>query len=104
METNLDFKKLIPTVLTEFGRTTDNIVVINYIHLNMCLYFLKNHIYYQYNLLTCISCVDTLNLNYRFSLSYELLSIAFNSRIRVKVFIDEFNGIESSTKTFINAN
>lgn len=68
------------------------------------LTFLKNHINYQYNLLTCISGIDILHNQYRFGIVYELLSITFNSRIKVKIFVNEITSVESSVSVFRNAN
>lgn len=68
------------------------------------LLVLKNHINFNYKLLSCLSGSDLLKQKFRFVLSYELLSLVFNSRLRIKVFTDEFNYVESSVKVFINAN
>jgi NADH dehydrogenase (ubiquinone) Fe-S protein 3 len=65
---------------------------------------LKKHIGLQYNLLSCISGVDLLNKNYRFLISYELLSITYSSRLRVKLFINEYSYIPSLFLFFINSN
>jgi NADH:ubiquinone oxidoreductase subunit C len=55
-------------------------------------------------LLTCISGVDFLGKEYRFSVVYDLLSLTFNSRLRVKVFVNEITSVPSSMEVFINAN
>jgi NADH dehydrogenase (ubiquinone) Fe-S protein 3 len=68
------------------------------------LHFLKWHIGLQYNLLSCISGVDFLTKNYRFSVVYDLLSLTYCSRLRVKVFINEITSVPSSVNVFINAN
>lgn len=65
---------------------------------------LKKHINFQFNLLSCISGVDFLNKKYRFSVVYELLSITFNSRLRVKVFANETSSVSSIVSVFVNAN
>lgn len=65
---------------------------------------LQKHINFQYNLLSCISGVDFLNKKYRFSVVYDLLSITFNARIRVKVFVNETSSVSSIVPVFINAN
>ena len=59
------------------------------------LLFFKNHILYQFKLLTCISGVDYPSNKYRFQVVYELLSIRYNFRIRIKTFVYELLGIES---------
>lgn len=69
---------------------------------------LKLHIKFQYKMLSCISGVDLLcsflNTNYRFSIVYDLLSLRFNTRLRIKIFLNELSTILSSTVVFINAN
>lgn len=82
----------------------EQILNINYQNLLFVLNFLKNHINYQYHLLTCISGIDILHSQYRFGIVYELLSITFNSRIKVKIFVNEITPIESSVCVFHNAN
>ena len=69
-------------------------------HLIPVLTFLKNHIKYQFKILTCISGVDYPSQKYRFKVVYELLSVKYNTRIRVKVLTDELTPIESCCKIF----
>lgn len=73
-------------------------------HLILVTNVLKNHINYQYTLLSCISGVDLLKQNYRFMIAYEFLSLTFNSRMRIKVFVNDYDYIPSLTFLFINAN
>jgi len=64
-------------------------------HLLSILKFLKQHTHSQYHVLVSISAVDSLhNLN-RFELNYELLSLKFNNRLRIKVYLDELELIDS---------
>jgi len=65
---------------------------------------LKYNFNYQYSLLSCISGVDLLGKRYRFSVVYDLLSLTFNSRLRIKVFLNETTPIYSLTSIYINAN
>ena len=62
--------------------------------------FLKNNVNCQYKILTSISGTDYLEKNLRFEVSYELLSIRYNSRIRVKTYVDEITAIESITSIY----
>ena len=39
---------------------------------------------YQYHILSCISGVDFLGKDYRFSVVYDLLSLTFNNRLELK--------------------
>jgi len=65
---------------------------------------LKQHLSFQYSLLSCISGADLLVFHYRFLIAYEFLSLVFNSRVRVKVFLNQFSSILSITNVFLNAN
>jgi NADH/F420H2 dehydrogenase subunit C len=68
------------------------------------LYTLKNHVNYRYKLLSCISGVDFFHKLYRFCVVYDLLSLLFNCRIRVKIFVNEITPVNSSIKVYVNAN
>jgi NADH dehydrogenase (ubiquinone) Fe-S protein 3 len=95
--------KLIPfLVYQEFNNEIS--LVLSKSTLYFALTFLKLHIGLQYKLLSCISGVDFLTNNYRFSVVYDLLSITYNSRLRIKVFINEISSLPSIVKIFINAN
>lgn len=50
---------------------------------------LKNHFNFQFKNLICISAVDYPENVYRFNIVYELLSIKYNTRLRVKVLVGE---------------
>jgi len=73
-------------------------------HLIPVLTFLKNHIKYQFKILTCISGVDYPSNKYRFKVVYELLSVRYNTRIRLKVLTNELMPIESCGSIFAAAN
>lgn len=79
------------------------IICVSNVHFLLTLNMLKNHINFQYKLLSCISGVDLLNSKYRFVVVYDLLSLIFNSRLRLKVFVNEVTSIESATSLFVNA-
>jgi NADH dehydrogenase (ubiquinone) Fe-S protein 3 len=81
----------------------EKIIVTSHKNLLLSLKCLKQHIGYQYNMLTCISGVDFLGKDYRFSVVYDLLSLTFNSRIRLKVFVNEVTSVPSIVNIFINA-
>ena len=57
---------------------------------------LKNHFKYQFKMLTCISGVDYPEKLHRFLVVYELLSLRYNARIRIKILADEFVPIDSA--------
>ena len=95
--------KIVPT-LTYQKVADENSIVVSHDKLILALNVLKLHLGYQYHLLTCISGVDFLGKEYRFSVVYDLLSLTFNSRLRVKVFVNEITPVPSSIEVFINAN
>jgi NADH/F420H2 dehydrogenase subunit C len=61
---------------------------------------LKNHFNYQFKVLTCISGVDYPENLYRFQVVYDLLSIHYNGRVRIKILTDELTPINSIQKVF----
>ena len=72
--------------------------------LTKAIFVLKNHFKYQFKVLTCISGVDYPNNTYRFQVVYELLSLRFNARTRVKCFVNELIPVDSLENVFIGAN
>jgi NADH dehydrogenase (ubiquinone) Fe-S protein 3 len=62
--------------------------------------FLKNNVCCQYKVLSSISGTDFPQKFARFEISYDLLSLRFNNRIRVKTQVDEVTSLESSTPLF----
>jgi len=64
---------------------------------------LKSHFNYQYQLLTCISGVDLMNEKYRFCVVYDILSITYNSRLRIKIYVNEITSVDSSINVYINS-
>lgn len=96
--------KTVMPILSFYNLKKENTVVVVNSNLLFCLNFLKNHIGYQYKLLSCISGVDFLFKKYRFAVVYDLLSLTYNSRLRLKIFVNEITLVTSSVSVFINAN
>ncbi|MBG7630897.1 MAG: NADH-quinone oxidoreductase subunit C [Bacteroidetes bacterium] len=67
------------------------------------LVLFKYHIPYQFNILTCITGADYPNNKHRFKLVYDLLSIRFNIRLRIKTFTHELFGIDSCHQLYFTA-
>jgi len=97
-----DVKNFIPFLVYQEYKD-ESIIVVSYDKLLFSLKCLKSHIGLQYNLLSCISGVDFLSNKYRFSVVYDLLSLTYNSRIRVKAFVNEITPVPSIINIFINA-
>jgi NADH:ubiquinone oxidoreductase subunit C len=68
------------------------------------IFFLKNHRNCQFKSLSEISGVDYPSREERFEVVYCLLSLTFNVRIRVKVFVDETTPLKSITGIFSSSN
>jgi len=75
------------------------IFVENYLLVNL-LFFLKYHMMCQYKILTAISGVDYPKKQNRFEVVYEILSIRYNNRIRIKVSVNQLETVESCEKIF----
>jgi NADH/F420H2 dehydrogenase subunit C len=98
-----ELNKIVPVLV--YQRTGDeSSIVVSNDNVLLSLNCLKQHIGYQYNLLTCISGVDFLGKEYRFSVVYDLLSLNYNTRLKVKLFVNEVTTVPSSINVFINAN
>ena len=70
----------------------------------MVLFCLKKHIGYNFQILSYIAGIDLVGCKYRFSIVYDILSVNFNSRLRVKVFVDEITSVPSIVDLYVNAN
>lgn len=95
--------KIIPVIVFQRIRK-ELIFVILPKYLNLVLKVVKNHVTFQYNLLSCVSGIDFSGNNYRFSVVYDFLSLTFNQRLRLKTFLNEVTPVESITNLYSNAN
>ncbi|XP_062845743.1 NADH dehydrogenase [ubiquinone] iron-sulfur protein 3, mitochondrial [Trichomycterus rosablanca] len=68
------------------------------------LTFLRDHTNAQFRNLTDLTTVDVPSRENRFELVYNLLSLRFNSRIRVKTYTDELTPVDSAVPVFQAAN
>jgi NADH:ubiquinone oxidoreductase subunit C len=93
---------VLPIVRFElYNRECSFLIQTNLLHNILTL--LKNHFNYQFKILTCISGIDYPENLYRFQIVYELLSIKYNLRIRIKVPVDELTPMDSIENIFIGA-
>jgi len=95
--------KIIPLIFQQKFNDESTIIIPSE-SLEFSLICLKKHLSYKYKLLTYIAGVDLLGYIYRFVVVYDLLSLVYNTRLRVKVFLTEISSVPSITKIFINAN
>lgn len=97
------YKEILPIFAYSFVGV-EGLLHVSVSNLYMSMYCLKNHINYQFRVLSCISGVDNLVSNYRFNIVYDLLSLIFSTRIRVKIYLSEVTSINSITAVYVNAN
>ena len=98
----MNILKIFPFVKFEtFNKESCFIVKTNL--LDKALFVMKNHFKYQFKMLTCISGIDYPNNIYRFQIVYELLSLRFNSRMRIKAYVNELIPVNSVENIFIGA-
>jgi len=94
--------KLLPVLKIQIHQKEISLIIEkNY--LLVTLFVLKNHINYQFKILSCISGVDYPSSKHRFKIVYDLLSIRYNSRIRIKILTDELVPVESCGHIFAAA-
>lgn len=91
--------KVLPIIKIQIHQKDISIVVKQDFLLSTLLFF-KNHIKYQFKILTCISGVDYPENKYRFKVVYELLSVRYNIRIRIKILTNELTPVESAGNIF----
>lgn len=68
------------------------------------LQFLKDHHQAQFSNLVDIAGMDVPSRKYRFEVIYNILSLRYNSRIRVKTYTDELTPLDSCFEVFKAAN
>jgi NADH:ubiquinone oxidoreductase subunit C len=98
-----ELKEIVPIFSMVFYKN-EQTIFLSQKNLSFCLMSLKNHLNWQFNVLSCISGVDFLISKYRFSVVYDLLSLLNNSRIRIKIFVNEISIISSIVTIYKNAN
>ncbi|XP_071087691.1 NADH dehydrogenase [ubiquinone] iron-sulfur protein 3, mitochondrial-like [Haliotis cracherodii] len=64
------------------------------------LTFLRDHTNAQYLNVADVAGMDVPTREYRFEIIYNLLSLRFNSRVRVKTYTDELTPLDSSYEVF----
>jgi len=99
----IKIENMLPLIASS-SSLNEKCIVVSSNHSETTLYLLKNHIGFQYNVLSCISGVDYMKSTYRFGVIYDLLSLTYNSRLRLKVFVNETTPVDTAIKVYINAN
>jgi NADH dehydrogenase (ubiquinone) Fe-S protein 3 len=92
-------KGFLPLIAVDFDKNGP-VISVKPENLLFVLKSLKLHTNTQYALLTAVSGVDYPFRKRRFEVVYDLLSVKFNSRIRVKTFVDEVTPLVSAVSVF----
>lgn len=95
--------KILPIIRLELYNNNEIILIVPTKYLEKILILIKNHFKYQFKILTCISGIDYPNNFYRFSIVYEFLSLKFNTRLRIKILVDDLIPVISIEKIFLGA-
>ncbi len=66
--------------------------------------FLRDHTAAQFKLLMDVAGVDVPSRKNRFEVVYNMLSLRYNARVRVKTYTDEVTPVDSVTPLFSGAN
>lgn len=105
---NSNFEQSIVSILPKWIKSTvrvenELIFSVSPEHLVPLLYFLRNHTNTQFELLVDACGVDFPSRPQRFEMVYQLLSVQYNARLRIKVSVDEFTPIPSVTEIYPSA-
>ena len=95
--------KTLPIIRLELYNNNENILIIPTKHLIKILILIKNHFKYHFKILSCISGIDFPENYYRFQIIYEFLSLKFNTRLRLKILIDDLTPVHSIESIFLGS-
>jgi len=102
---NIDELLLLNTYLESVnGLKDESILTVDVTELKNVLFYLKNDEQCLYKVLIDIFVVDYIESEKRFDVIYSLLSVKYNTRIKVKVCISEFTPVVSTVGLYSNAN
>mgnify|MGYP006117790613 CR=1 FL=1 len=97
-------KKLPSTISTVQVSSGELVIIVPHTLVYQLLFFLKNHTTTQYKILADMTAVDFPEKEKRFEVVYNLLSISFNSRVRVKTYVNEMTALPTVCSIFPCAN
>ena len=96
--------KKLPRLIKSFVYANGELVLnVDQSGIDQVLFFLRNHSTTQYKLLMDVTAVDYPAKECRFEVVYCLLSVRFNSRLRVKILVNELESVKSATPIFSSA-
>ena len=80
------------------------VIIVPHTLVYQVLTFLKYHTNSQYKVLADMTAIDYPEKEKRFEVVYNLLSVSFNSRIRVKTYVNEMTALPTASSIFSCAN
>jgi NADH/F420H2 dehydrogenase subunit C len=95
--------ELIPTKDVQIFNN-EIVLTVDKLKIAYTLLFLKKHFDGRYEILTAISGADYPWARNRFEVSYELLNIAYNNRLRLKICTNEILSVESIKFVYVSSN
>jgi len=104
---SLEYVKVLSKIIPMSGIQVFNNEIVLIIRLKQIIpiiRFLRDHLNCQFKLLVAISGVDHLETSSRFEINYEILSLKFNSRIRIKTYTNEITCVASIVRIHSSAN
>jgi NADH dehydrogenase (ubiquinone) Fe-S protein 3 len=84
-------------------KKNDLSISVEFFNIVYILKFFKNHENLRFDTLIDICCVDYPNFNKRFEIVYNLLSIQYNQRVRIKTYVNEMSSLYSIAYIFKGA-
>ena len=97
--------KIIPGILyTETFFKNELILTVPSFLIQEILLILRDHTNTQFKVLSDICAVDFLKKKNRFEIVYNIISIRYNSKLRIKTFLNELTPINTITTIYSCAN
>jgi NADH dehydrogenase (ubiquinone) Fe-S protein 3 len=102
--TNLFLKKIVKLVPKWINSCTfsngEGVIYVSPENLIPLLFFLRDHTHTQYKQMVDVTAVDQPFRPFRFDVVYNLLTVQYNGRLRVKVAVEEVTPVPSSTQLY----
>lgn len=97
--------KLLPGIVVSEGFFKNELIlIIPAVLLTDIVRFMRDHTNCQYKVLSDICAVDFLRKHSRFEVVYNLISIKYNTKVRLKVFVNELTPLNTITSLYSCAN
>lgn len=94
-----DLKDLCPILRFQMNESDISLIIAAGL-LTHVLFFFKGHSLSQFKCLTCLSGIDYPEKEYRFKIVYELLTVRYNNRLKLKTTVDDTKPAHSAIGLF----